>query len=176
MAIYDDKRIKTAVLVKAAFLAAAVFYFFTRAADRSGYGFFDNVDLVFHEAGHPIFSIFGEIIGVAGGTIMQLLVPGTLALYFLKKRDKYSAGITAMWLGQSCVNAARYAGDAVKQELPLLGGGMHDWAYLLSLNNSLGRAQAVSDTFYYAGVAIIMAGAIIGVLSFKSNNEENNGG
>jgi hypothetical protein len=33
----------------------------------------DSVDLAIHEAGHPLFGIFGEFIGYAGGALMQLL-------------------------------------------------------------------------------------------------------
>ena len=175
MAANNIMKIDSALLAKADFLEIAALYFLERAADRNGYGFFDNVDLVFHEAGHVIFSPFGEIMCVAGGTMMQLLVPAALAVYFLTRRNRYAAGIVMMWLGQNCVNAARYAGDAVKLELPLLGGGMSDWTYMLSLNNSLGKAQMISDIFYYLGVAIIVAGVIIGVMSFKNDHEERGG-
>jgi hypothetical protein len=166
--VANDKKTTAAIFAKTAFFALAAVYFLARAADRNGYGFFDNVDLVFHEAGHVIFSLFGEIVGVAGGTIMQLLVPLALAVYFFAKKDRYSAGLVILWLGQSSVNAARYAADAVELKLPLLGDGMHDWTYMLSLTNSLGQAAAVSDIFYYSGIAIIMAGIIIGILSFRS--------
>jgi len=149
------------------FIAAAV-YFLARAADRNGYGFFGNVDLMFHEAGHVIFSVFGGIATVAGGTIMQLLVPLSLAAYFFRKGDRYSAGLLLLWLGQSCANVARYADDAVALKLPLLGEGMNDWTYMFSLTSSLGKAAAVSDIFYSSGIAIIMAGIIIGILSFKN--------
>jgi hypothetical protein len=46
------------------------------------YGLIDSVDLPIHEAGHPLFSIFGEFIGYAGGTLMQLLVPAVFLGYF----------------------------------------------------------------------------------------------
>lgn len=165
---------KTAFL-RAVFLAGAAFYFCRGAANRGRGNFFDNVNLVFHEAGHVIFSLFGEVVCAAGGTIMQLLVPVVLVIYFWEKKNRYAAGIVMLWLGESSIGAARYAGDAVKLELPLLGDGTHDWTYLLSLNNLLGKAQAISDVFYYSGIAIIITGIIIGVLSLRNDFTKKNG-
>ena len=39
----------------------------------------DSLNLVFHEAGHPLFSPFGETLHILGGTLMQLLVPALVA-------------------------------------------------------------------------------------------------
>ena len=41
--------------------------------------------LVFHEAGHVIFSVFGRFMAVAGGTLLQLLVPLALMVAFVYK-------------------------------------------------------------------------------------------
>ena len=38
-------------------------------------GFIHLIDLVFHEAGHPIFGVFGRFMGVLGGSLNQVLVP-----------------------------------------------------------------------------------------------------
>jgi hypothetical protein len=155
-------------------LFVVILYFFSRAADRLGYHFLDNVDLVIHEAGHVFFAFFGEFMAILGGTLLQLLVPLMFAAYFFVRGDRYSAAIVSFWLGQSFINAARYAGDAQKMELPLLGGGIHDWNYLLSATGMLPQTSLISDIFYYAGVAIITAGAIIGVLSFSRRNIQSN--
>ncbi|MBL8513166.1 MAG: hypothetical protein JNJ55_04170, partial [Betaproteobacteria bacterium] len=34
--------------------------------------------LVFHEAGHVLFLLFGEFMTIAGGTLMQLIMPAVL--------------------------------------------------------------------------------------------------
>jgi|GEM_PF-6948496 len=39
----------------------------------------DSLNLVFHEAGHPLFSPFGETLHILGGTFMQLIVPALVA-------------------------------------------------------------------------------------------------
>jgi hypothetical protein len=45
----------------------------------------DFVNLAFHEGGHIIFGVLGvRFIMVAGGTLMQLLLPGAAMLHFLK--------------------------------------------------------------------------------------------
>jgi hypothetical protein len=114
--------------------------------------------------------LFGEFAGVTGGTILQLLVPLVFVAYFFKRKDLYSAGIVSLWLGQSFINVARYAGDAILMELPLLGGGTHDWNYLLSTTGLLGETALISGFFYYAGMAILTAAAIIGLSSFFGQN------
>jgi hypothetical protein len=158
---------------KLIFFAVAAAYFVVCAADRQGYHFFDNVDLAIHEAGHVLFSPFGEFLQVAGGSILQLLVPLVFAAYFFIRADRFSGSTVLLWLGQSFTDVARYAADAQKMDLPLLGQGMHDWNYLLSQTNMLDSAVQVGNVFYYAGIAIIYAGIIIGLLSFFRSNEPN---
>jgi len=36
--------------------------------------FIHGVNLVFHEFGHPFFGLFGEVIGILGGTLGQLMI------------------------------------------------------------------------------------------------------
>ena len=60
------------------------------AAKPDYYGLMDSVDLAIHEAGHPLFGIFGEFIGYAGGTLMQLLVPAVFLGYFWRRRDRHA--------------------------------------------------------------------------------------
>jgi hypothetical protein len=157
------------------FLIVTAGYFVYCATDRQGFHFFDNVDLVIHEAGHVFFYPFGEFLDIAGGSIFQLLVPLVFVFYFWFKKDFYSTGIVSFWLGQSFVNVARYAGDAIKMDLPLLGNGTHDWNYLLVQTGTLVQAQTISDAFYGAGIAIILAGIIMGILSFSSEKIQTNG-
>lgn len=170
MANIFGKPVSAATLAKAGVLLAVAVYFWRNAADRVGYHFLDNVDLAIHEAGHIFFAFGGEFIGIAGGTILQLAMPFAFAFYFFRRADRFAAGITMFWLGQSFINVARYAGDAQKMELPLLGGGVHDWNYLLGAANLLPQAGLVSDVFYYLGIAIIVAGAIVGLSSFSNRS------
>ncbi len=107
--------------------------------DGSKASFMNNVNLVFHEAGHYIFSGFGEFICSLGGTIMQLLVPFIVFLAFLlKNQDAYAASIALWWLGENFREIAVYINDATIGKLVLLGGvtarevpGYHDWQNIL---------------------------------------------
>ncbi|MEJ2679687.1 MAG: ATP-binding cassette domain-containing protein, partial [Gemmatimonadota bacterium] len=94
------------------------------------YGFMDSVDLPIHEAGHIIFSPFGEFIQFLGGTIMQVLVPAVFLGYFVVQSNRYAATVMMWWIAQNFWNISVYMRDARTQLLPLVGGGEHDWAYL----------------------------------------------
>jgi hypothetical protein len=170
-----NKKIISRFGFKVMFLIATAGYFVYCAADRAGFYFFDNVDLAIHEAGHVFFLPFGEFMDIVGGSIFQLVVPLVFVLYFWLRKDFYATGIISFWLGQSFTNVARYAADAVKMDLPLLGGGIHDWNYLFEQTGSLARAQSIADAFYGAGIAIIFAGIIIGILSFSKRDIQTNG-
>lgn len=92
----------------------------------------DGVNLVFHEAGHPLFGILGwEPLTILGGTFMQLLVPLLVAGSFWLKRQAPGTAVAGFWACENLLNIARYVGDARTELLPLVGGGEHDWANLL---------------------------------------------
>ncbi|MBK9795275.1 MAG: hypothetical protein IPP58_02030 [Holophagaceae bacterium] len=92
----------------------------------------DGVNLLFHEAGHPLFGLFGwEPLTVLGGTLMQLLVPLGVTGSFLLRRDTVGVAVAGVWTFENLLNIARYVADARAQVLPLVGGGEHDWAELL---------------------------------------------
>lgn len=92
----------------------------------------DSVNLAFHEAGHPIFGIFGETLGLYGGTLGQLVFPVAVTVSFWRREDLLGAAAGAIWFFENGLNIARYMADARAQELPLVGGGEHDWFNILS--------------------------------------------
>ncbi len=105
-----------------------------------GQSFMHAINLVFHEAGHVIFMIFGShFITTLGGTLGQLLMPTiVMAVMLFVQRDPFAAALGLWWLGQSFMDCAPYINDARALELPLLGGGtgadkpgMHDWENIL---------------------------------------------
>ena len=106
----------------------------------------DDLNLVFHEAGHPIFGIFGHTIGFLGGTIMQLLVPLVVAASACYKRQAVATALACAWCCQNGFNIARYVADARSQLLPLVGGGEHDWATLLGEWGLLHKDQIYAQT------------------------------
>ncbi len=92
----------------------------------------DHANLAFHEAGHVFFGIFGSALGLYGGTLGQLVFPVVVVVSFLRKGAFVSAAFGLLWLFQNFLNIARYAADARAQQLPLVGGGDHDWFNILS--------------------------------------------
>lgn len=118
------------------------------------YGLIDHVDLAIHETGHLVFGPFGEFVGYLGGTLMQLLVPATFAWYFLRRGDRHAATVAVWWIAQNCWNISVYVKDARAQELPLVGGGEHDWAYLLEHVGLLEHDQAVGTLVRLIGMFV----------------------
>jgi hypothetical protein len=126
------------------------------------FGLVDSLDLPIHEAGHPLFAIFGEFIGYAGGTLMQLLVPAAFFAYFWRRGDRHAATVMLWWIAQNLFNISRYIADARIQELPLVGGGEHDWAYLLGELGLLRQDHAIADVVHFVGVILLIASSLWG--------------
>jgi len=97
---------------------------------------FSGITLAFHEMGHIVFIPLGRTMTIAGGSIMQLAIPLTAAIYLLKKQnDWFGFGVGLAWLSFAMFELATYIGDAARMELPLVGFGggyHHDWATLLT--------------------------------------------
>lgn len=119
--------------------------------------------LIFHEAGHVIFSLLGEFIMILGGSLAQLLMPAILLVALLfRNRDPFGAAIGAWFLGVSLLDLAPYVYDALDPQLVLLGGhtgeqGGHDWIYLLSETGWLQQAQALGWLVHKSGAVLILA-------------------
>lgn len=106
----------------------------------------DGVNLLFHEAGHPLFGLLGwEPLTVLGGTLMQLLVPLLVGGSFWLRRDAVGTAVAGAWCFQNLWNIARYVADARSQVLPLVGGGEHDWADLLGRWGLLAQDQTLAQ-------------------------------
>ena len=150
--------------VKAGFIAVVGAYGIVCAAGPSTYRFLDRVDLVFHEAGHVVFGVFGEFIGVLGGSLMQVLIPAGIVAYFVWHRQQYSAAVTLFWVAQSLFNVSVYIKDARAQILPLLGGEdtLHDWNYILGRLSLLRWDQAVGNGVYTVGLVALAASVLWG--------------
>ena len=129
--------------------------------------FMHNINLVFHEAGHVIFRLFGNFMAILGGSLLQLLVPLIVILVFIfKHRDNFAASIGLWWLAQSMMDLVPYLYDARSQEMWLLGGvrgkdmpGIHDW------NNILSRLDLLEYDYALATVVMVVAVGLM-ILSF----------
>jgi len=140
------------------------------------YSIMHSIDLVFHEAGHAIFRILGSFLGILGGSLMQLLVPG-VALYALliRQRDPFGASVAMWWLAQSIQDLAPYIYDARRQGMQLLGGGTgrdrpgaHDWNNLLNRMGLLEADHSLAWMVNALGVVIMAAALLWGALLLRN--------
>lgn len=132
-------------------------------ATSSSWSVIDNVNLPVHEAGHLFFAPLGESMQLLGGTILQLLLPLLFATYFTIHRDEHAASVAIWWVGQNFTNIAVYVGDAQAMELPLVGGGDHDWNLLLSDWGLLSHATQYAHLVNGFGFLVMLVATIWGI-------------
>jgi hypothetical protein len=125
-------------------------------------GFLDAVDLAIHETGHLVFAPFGEFLGFLGGTLFQLALPSAFVVYFWQRADRHAASVALWWVAQNFWNVSVYVRDARAQALPLVGGGEHDWAYLLGRLGWLQYDQAIALDLRLVGVAVYVYAIVAG--------------
>ncbi len=121
---------------------------------RPGFAAIDNVNLPIHETGHLVFGGFGDLAAALGGTLFQLLVPAVFLGYFLRRRDQYSASVALWWFAENLWNVAIYVADAQEQELPLVGGGEHDWAFILAELDLLQSDDTIASLIRFVGTVL----------------------
>ncbi|HVQ36934.1 MAG TPA: hypothetical protein VMS31_05350 [Pyrinomonadaceae bacterium] len=157
--------------LKLAVAVIASLYFLWCAYDPYQWHLIDGVNLVIHEAGHLVFSPFGEFMMIAGGSLFQVIMPALFVGYFWYNGKYYSAALVLFWVGESILNVSVYAGDSVALQLPLLGGqdSMHDWNYLLSSLNLLQSTSKVAGAIRLLGTVII-AVAALGSVKFSKDD------
>lgn len=143
--------------------AAVCIYFWYCAHTYTQWHFIDGADLIFHEAGHTIFSFFGTFIHVLAGSGFQILLPLCIALYFFYQKQYISGSLCLLWVGQNFLNVSVYAGDAIRMELDLLGGDsvIHDWNYLLESTGLLSYAPRIASIFHSLGILFIITGTTL---------------
>ena len=121
-------------------------------------GLVHMVDLVFHEAGHVIFRIFGVFVGTLGGSLNQVLVPAVCTGYFLWHRQPAAAAVTLFWTGESVVDVAIYVADGRDMKLPLLAEGLtHDWNWILSELSLRNQAEPIGRIVFVLGALVMLA-------------------
>ena len=120
------------------------------------YRWLDSLDLAIHETGHLVFGFGGETLTLLGGTLFQLMVPAAFAVALWRSGDRHGATVPVWWLGQNCWNISVYIRDARAQELPLVGGGEHDWAILLANWDWLNRDASLANAVHFVGVVLYL--------------------
>jgi hypothetical protein len=135
------------------------------------YRWLDSLDLAIHETGHLVFAFGGEFLTLLGGTLFQLLVPIAFLVALWRQGDRHGATIPLWWLGQNCWNISVYIKDARAQELPLVGGGEHDWTLMLAELDWLHRDQAIGGAVFLVGFLLYVAAIILGWRALASGGE-----
>lgn len=144
-------------------VALACAYFSYYASTYTEWHFIDNVDLIFHEAGHTIFSFLGMFVYAAAGSAFQIALPFGIALYFFLNDQKLSGALCLLWVAANILNVSVYAGDAAVMQLPLLGGdpSTHDWNYLLSATGMLRYTRIIASTIFDFGIVMLLTGTAL---------------
>jgi hypothetical protein len=119
--------------------------------------------LIFHEAGHVIFMVFGRFMMVLGGSLFQVLLPALLSLAFLiKNKDPYGGSVLAWFTGVSFMDFAPYVYDAQNPKLMLISGAtgkdsFHDWVFLLDKFDWVRLSKPMGMATYSFGLALMSA-------------------
>ncbi len=117
----------------------------------------DSANLAFHEAGHMVYGIFGETLGLYGGVLGQLTFPVVVMIVFFFRREAQSVVVGAIWAAQNLFNIARYMADARAGELPLVGGGEHDFLHIFTRWGVLHRDLSIASNTRMIGWIVIIA-------------------
>lgn len=124
----------------------------------------DQFDLGVHEVGHLVTGFFPDLVMFLAGSAAQVAVPLALGAYFLwSRREWASAGFCTAWAATSVRDVSVYIADAPRQALPLIGGGTHDWAWLLGRQgfDCLDQAGAIARGVEIGGLVLAAAGVTL---------------
>lgn len=130
---------------------------------------FYHFNLVFHELGHLVFSLSGEFIGVAGGTIAQFIFPVLFLLYFRRQKNTLGVVFCIWWISYNIITVGVYMRDAEVQKLPLLvEGGIHDFWYIFNRLGWLAKSHLIGTTVIGTGI-LTMTGSLLYYLYYLSS-------
>ena len=136
-------------LVRLPLLIFLAYIGFQQFMEPKYWSLFAPINLGIHEWGHLIFNSLGRFMGVAGGTILQLLAPLASMVMFLRQGDYFAIAVCSGWLSTNLFGVSIYMADAEKMELDLVtvgdSGGIviHDWNYLFTQLGLLEHCEAI---------------------------------
>jgi len=139
------------------FALGGIFIYVVLTSEAGWVPLLDGANLMFHEAGHMIYGIFGSKVEPWGGTLGQLTMPLVALGVFAFQGNAISMGVAGLWLGENFFNIARYVADARVQNLPLVGGGYHDWNHILGGMNAIHKCESIARNLSAVGWLIIVA-------------------
>ncbi len=144
-------------------LGISCFFFYQIVVEKKEWIFIDYINLAYHEAGHLFFSFGSETLQFLGGTLGQLMFPLGIGGVFLYRKEYFSVFIMLFWFFENGQNIARYMGDAVSMNLPLVGGGIHDWNWLFTEWDCLDHCELYARkvlTIGNTGMLLSISGAL----------------
>jgi len=141
---------------------------------------FGGLNLGIHELGHIVFTFCGRFIMMAGGSILQCLVPIISIFMFYRQRDFFAITISFGWLSTNLFYVATYIADSRSMSLPLVSPfgsePVHDWNYLLGKMGMLNYDATIASLVRFAAVISMLICLIYGgwlvwcmLKSFKSD-------
>lgn len=125
--------------------------------------FLNNVNLIFHEAGHVLLMWAGETLMLLGGSVFQVVLPAACAAFFWLRRDRYAAGLMLLWTAQSLANVSVYVADAPTRNLDLITGDpdTHDWWQLLGMWGKLNAAVTYGRVLHALSMVLMVFGLLV---------------
>lgn len=136
--------------------------------NRQTWWFIQNVNLIFHEAGHVVFYFFGEFLSILGGSLLEMLVPLLVVVHFVRTQQNFSAAVACWWLATALLSVSIYASDAQERQLPLITNDVstHDWFNLLSILDLLKYDDLIGYVFFCGSLV-----AVGGIVFFMSKDK-----
>lgn len=145
------------IVAKSIFTLLLIIISFNYFSTEYPWTFIDGANLLFHEAGHILWTFAGEFMMFLGGSLTQVFIPIGVGLYFMTRKSWYSVLFCLYWTGINLINVGVYIGDATAMKVPLIiDSAQHDWNYLLTQSNLLSY-----DRFLGAIVRAMGTGSIL---------------
>lgn len=125
--------------------------------------FIQNVNLIFHEAGHVLFMIFGQFLFALGGTIVELGIPTLVLLLAIRQQRWFMAAGISWWCMSAWLSVSRYVSDAQERLLPLItrDPSTHDWHFLLTRLNLLPYDDVIGAICWGIALACLLFGWVL---------------
>lgn len=139
--------------------------------DVIGASFLHVISIPFHEAGHLLFSPFGDFFTALGGSLTQVLVPVVSWIAFATTSpNPFGRAVMCWWAGENLLDVAVYINDARSLDLVLLGGYTgaevegHDWERILGLTGLSMHDHRIAWTVHAIGAMMMVAGLVWGAV------------
>jgi len=156
-------------LIRLPVLLFFIYIFIRYLGDASYRSAFDGINYGVHEFGHVLFSIFGQTVGIAGGSLSETLSPVVVMAGFLRQGDFFAVSFALGWFSTALFHVAVYVADARSLELELVAPWafdsdsiIHDWNYLLSKFNMLQYDNTLAFALRCVAVLAMLACLVTG--------------